>query len=192
MREHQVNQLNNFIMGWYADDTSFVDELLTFHNNSEDKTNGTFSPAVKDSTDVPILLHNPTSYWKHLDECWQLYFKKYTGAYKNCGLQMRQAALIQHYNVSGGFKSWHAERGEDNQDNATRHLVFMTYLNDVPDGGTEFMYQNLKVKAEKGLTIIWPADWTFTHRSEISHTMEKWIITGWVNLKDKNENRNMQ
>jgi hypothetical protein len=185
MREHEINKLNNFIMGWYADDLSFVDELINFHNTSENKTNGTFTPDVKDSTDVAILLNQPTKYWEHLDKCWHNYFKKYTGAYKNCGLIMRQAALIQHYKVGGGFKMWHAERGEDNADNATRHLVFMTYLNDVPDGGTEFMYQNLKVKAEKGLTIVWPADWTFTHRSQVSHTMEKWIITGWINLKDR-------
>ena len=33
----------------------------------------------------------------------------------------------------------------------------MTYLNDVKDGGTEFMYQNIKTQAEKGLTLIWPS-----------------------------------
>ena len=34
----------------------------------------------------------------------------------------------------------------------------MTYLNDVKDGGTEFMYQNIKHR-RKGLTLIWPAQW---------------------------------
>jgi prolyl 4-hydroxylase len=192
MREHPINQQNNFIMGWYADDLSFVDELINFHNNSDDKTNGTFPSHVKESTDSTIFLHNETTYWKHLNQCWVEYSKKYPGAFHNCGLKMLQGALIQHYPIGGGFKAWHAERGEDTQPNVSRHLVFMTYLNDVPDGGTEFMYQDLKVTAEKGLTIIWPADWTFTHRGEVSHTMEKWIITGWVNLKDKNENSNLQ
>jgi hypothetical protein len=190
MKEHKVNCMDNFIMGWYADDTSFCDELVKFHKLNL-KTNGTFSVDIKESTDVSILLHQPTKYWDHLSACWKLYFKKYTAARQNCGLSMRQPALIQHYPVGGGFKVWHTERGTDTVDNSTRHLVFMTYINDVPDGGTEFMYQNLKIKAEKGLTVIWPADWTFTHKSEISTTMEKWIITGWINLKDENENRNL-
>ena len=47
----------------------------------------------------------------------------------------------------------------------TGNLVFMTYLNTVTDlGGTAFKYQNLEVQAEKGLTLIWPSDWTHTHK----------------------------
>ena len=48
---------------------------------------------------------------------------------------------------------------------ANRHLVFMTYLNDVFDeGGTEFFYQKIKAQPRKGLTLIWPVDWTHLHR----------------------------
>ena len=58
----------------------------------------------------------------------------------------------------------------------------MTYLNDVEDGGTEFLNQKCEVKARKNLTLIWPADWTHTHRGVISQTKEKTIITGWIKL----------
>jgi hypothetical protein len=58
----------------------------------------------------------------------------------------------------------------------------MTYLNDVFEGGeTEFYYQNIKVNARKGLTLVWPADWTHTHRGLVSNTQEKYIVTGWLN-----------
>ena len=41
--------------------------------------------------------------------------------------------------------------GNDQHPQASRHMVFMTYLNDVSDGGeTEFYHQDVKVKAEKG------------------------------------------
>ena len=61
-----------------------------------------------------------------------------------------------------------------------RHLVFQTYLNTVEDGGeTEFIYQQYKCKAVKGKTLIWPADWTHSHRGIISPTEDKYIITGW-------------
>jgi hypothetical protein len=63
-----------------------------------------------------------------------------------------------------------------------RHLVFMTYLNDVEEGGeTEWFHQNLRIKPEKGLTVIWPSDWTFTHRGLPSTIQDKYIITGWFN-----------
>jgi len=57
----------------------------------------------------------------------------------------------------------------------------MTYLNDVDEGGTEFKNQKIKLPARKGLTTIWPTDWTHTHRGVISKTQDKYIITGWFN-----------
>ena len=60
----------------------------------------------------------------------------------------------------------------------------MTFLNDVPNGGTMFKYQNITVPAKKGLTLIWPTDFTHTHKGEISKTHEKYIVTGWYTLDD--------
>ena len=84
---------------------------------------------------------------------------------------------IQHYNVNEGFNYYHFERSDIFA--CLRNLVFMTYLNDVEDGGTQFKYQNLITPAKKGLTIIWPTDFTHTHRGVISQTKEKYIVTGW-------------
>ena len=90
---------------------------------------------------------------------------------------------IQYYKPMGGFKQWHTERWGNQLPAAKRHLVFMTYLNDVQDeGGTEFFCQKLKVQARKGLTLIWPVDWTHTHRGVVSPTEEKYIITGWFSF----------
>ena len=72
------------------------------------------------------------------------------------------------------------ERTNPCGDVGRRLLVFMTYLNDVEDGGeTEFLYQNLKVKPEKGKTLIWPSEWTHTHRGLTSKSESKFIVTGW-------------
>lgn len=62
-------------------------------------------------------------------------------------------------------------------------MVFMTYLNNVKDGGTEFLNQKLKTKAEKGLTLLWPSDWTHTHRGIITESQDKYILTGWLNYE---------
>ena len=65
-----------------------------------------------------------------------------------------------------------------------RHLVWMTYLNDIEEGGeTEFYYQKLKVKPRKGLTLIWPVDWTHTHRGIGATEEEKIILTGWFSFE---------
>jgi hypothetical protein len=62
----------------------------------------------------------------------------------------------------------------------------MTYLNNVTDGGeTEWYHQDLKIQPQKGLTVIWPADWCFVHRGNITPTQDKYIITGWFNYTEK-------
>ena len=64
-----------------------------------------------------------------------------------------------------------------------RLLVWMTYLNDVTDGGeTEFPYYGLKIKPEKGKTLIWPAEWTHAHRGCPVGSEAKYIVTGWMHF----------
>ena len=91
---------------------------------------------------------------------------------------MLEGFNIQHYAPNEGYFEWHNERTTTNS--PERALVWMTYLNDVDDGGeTEFKYQNLKIKSQKGKTLIWPTDFTHTHRGITSPTQHKYIITGW-------------
>ena len=87
---------------------------------------------------------------------------------------------IQYYKAGQGYKNWHCERGSNNK----RLLVWMTYLNDVPGGGTEFLYQKITSPAKKGLTMFWPTDWTHTHKGQISEDHEKYIATGWLDFVD--------
>ena len=61
-----------------------------------------------------------------------------------------------------------------------RVLVWMLYLNTVTDlGGTEFDYQNFTCKAESGKMVIWPPYWTHFHKSQVSPSQVKYIMTGW-------------
>ena len=90
---------------------------------------------------------------------------------------MGESCQIQYYKPGEGFKKWHFERSSRAEN---RCLVFMTYLNDVPDGGTHFKYQDLTAPAEKGLTLMWPTDFSHTHKGQITDKHEKYIITGWL------------
>ena len=98
---------------------------------------------------------------------------------------------IQKYEPGEGYFCWHTERTLPLAETVDRALVFMTYLNDVPDGGTKFFHQGITTPAKKGLTLIWPVDWTHVHAGQITEKSEKYIITGWINYvrgfaRDKN------
>lgn len=83
---------------------------------------------------------------------------------------------MQKYKPGEGFAGWHFDKEYNSRE---RVLVWMIYLNTVQDGGTEFKYQKHLEKAEESKLLIWPADWTFTHRGQISNSNAKYILTGW-------------
>jgi hypothetical protein len=87
---------------------------------------------------------------------------------------------LQKYEPGQGFHKWHYESTKD----SIRLFVWMIYLNDVPDGGTQFMMQERTIKAEQGKLLFFPADWTYTHKGEVSNTTTKYILTGWISLVD--------
>tara|TARA_R110000796_G_scaffold250587_1_gene379754 strand:+ start:1562 stop:2179 length:618 start_codon:yes stop_codon:yes gene_type:complete len=177
----------SFIGSWMMGDTSVCDDLITLFDNSDQKYTGEVTvrkgqavkKEVKDSKDLKLtgLEVESQNYVTQLQTCLDCYLEQYKQANSVTRFEI-EAVNMQKYPLGGGFKVWHSERGSVQK--AFRNLVFMTYLNDVEDGGeTEFMYQNLKVKPRKGLTLIWPPDWMYTHRGVPSLTEEKYIVTGW-------------
>ena len=144
---------------------------------------------TKDSVDLSIEFgannykFKPiTEYGKYLHQCLNNYESKYEYVKGMERYTITENMNIQHYKAGGGFKKWHFEN--TSIESMSRKLVFMTYLNDVENGGTEFYYQGIKCPAKKGLTLIWPADWTHTHRGIIDESNEKMIITGWFSYED--------
>lgn len=188
MREHEVNFKERFIRGYYLDDTSICDELIEYHNNDPERHSGVIfnkgeMKVVKDYKDsIDSILKDPLAikYFNSLQLCVDQYIEEYPWCSKGSNWRVQETVNIQYYPPGGGYPAWHTEREQMNAPYCHRHLVFMTYLNDVTDEGeTEFFHQQLKMKPEKGLTLIWPSDWTFYHRGVISPSQEKYIITGW-------------
>jgi prolyl 4-hydroxylase len=189
MIEHNINKLNNFICGWYLEDTSICEVLIDYFENSPNKIQGRFSNNVVDtsqkkSVDVGLSDSNLINLYHFyyvkpiLDHYKEKY--QYCNAYSPWGLV--ETSNIQKYNPGDAFYAWHTERDTAQSPMAQRHLVFMTFLNDVEQGGEiEFFYQKIKIKPEKGLTLIWPADWCFTHRGLPALQEVKYIYTGWYN-----------
>lgn len=192
--------MESFIHQQYLSDVSVCDQLIDLHRKSEKKRPGTISSIhqgrvidneIKDSIDVTLVTGAVSSnYNKQLQEVVDVYINKFSYCNEHAPWRIVSPVNIQYYKPGGGFKVFHAERGSTIHHVANRHLVFMTYLNDVVDnGGTEFFYQKIIVQPKKGLTLIWPADWTHTHRGIVSPTQEKYIITGWFNFIDPNTSK---
>jgi len=51
-------------------------------------------------------------------------------------------------------------------------------------GETYFSHYDINVKPKKGLTIIWPAEWTHAHRGNILLGESKYMLTGWMSFPE--------
>jgi hypothetical protein len=116
--------------------------------------------------------------------CLREYAKQYQVLHDiNC---VQYTVNIQKTEKSEGFHNFHFEKS-NNFLTYTRHLTTMVYLNDVLDGGeTEFLYQSRRVKPREGRVVIFPVQWTHTHRGNPPLSGEKYIATSWIHLNDSN------
>jgi hypothetical protein len=184
-----------FVHSFMIDET-VCDGLIDYHKNSPDKGAGVVgvvgqsglqaSASRKVSTDVSASIHDEDerirSYRAELFAGLDNYKERYPALKSNIWFWgVTEPFNIQHYERNQGYLSWHCERARPQSNN--RLLVFMTYLNDVSDGGqTEWEYLGLSVTPVKGLTIIWPTDWMYLHRGVTSQTQNKTIATGWFSF----------
>lgn len=97
----------------------------------------------------------------------------FRGPFKDMGYQ------IQRY-VPGEFYHWHIDGGSHAF--SQRQLVVIWYLNDLPapGGETQFLYQDVSVRPERGKMVLFPPFWTHEHRGAEVLSGVKYIATTWV------------
>ncbi len=90
---------------------------------------------------------------------------------------------LQHYAPGEGFKRWHCDWtiSDEATEPVHRVLAWILYCNSVPEGGTEFHWQQHHEQAERGKLVIFPAGLSHIHRGRVSHDHSKTIATGWIN-----------
>lgn len=113
--------------------------------------------------------------------------------------QITQAIFrLDHINMQrysqgiGGYPHWHSEQyphpDDTNQRSLHRVLLWLAYLNDVPEGGeTEFLYQEAKIKPKKGSLVLAPCGFTHTHRGNTPRSNDKYVLASWVMYKPASE-----
>jgi prolyl 4-hydroxylase len=185
MKTHKINEKNLFLKGWYINQ-NVCDDIVNFFEKRKDlqqtgKLDTGKIDKQKKSTDISVPIDHQAilPYSFELRDVVEEYKKIFPVL--DCEIStwaMKELINIQKYNPKEGFTKWHTENS--NLTSSHRLLVFMTYLNDVEEGGeTEWFHQKLKIKPEKGLTIIWPADWTHLHKGCVADKEVKYIATGW-------------
>jgi len=177
--------MNNFIGQYFLEDISICDKLINYHKNSNNKYAGRTGNeiCIKEKISTDVVLNENDEIFNEYSYQFQLMLNKYINDYPMCNAYkpfgLIEKINLQHYKPNEGFFVYHCERS--NLQSSSRHLTWITYLNDVNDAGeTEFLHQKLKIKPKKGLTIIFPVDWTFTHKGITSPTEEKYIATSWL------------
>ncbi len=187
----KTNLTPNFIGSWVMKH-SLCDEIIAYYDNNQKKqTQGVTGKGINldaknrgDITLAPKELNLP------INEIYKIYFENLFECYKDYNVQWPfLQSIVNHLEIGKfnlgkylpgqHFQTIHCERMGVNS--LHRLLAFMTYLNDVEDGGsTYFNHYDLEIKPKKGLTLLWPAEWTHSHKGNILNSGVKYIITGWL------------
>lgn len=167
---------------------AFCDEVIArFEANPEQQYAGRIgqlreeNASVKKTTDLVVSNKDD---WKDIDRMFfrslgaamlelREAFPYFQGPFKDIGYQ------VQRYRP-GEYYHWHIDGGS--HELSQRQLVALWYLNDVPGPGgeTEFRFQQVSVRPERGKLVLFPPFWTHEHRAAELHDGLKYIATTWV------------
>tara|TARA_X000001036_G_C20506469_1_gene736094 strand:- start:8 stop:616 length:609 start_codon:yes stop_codon:yes gene_type:complete len=190
----------HFISAWKLDNLSICDEIIDFFEKNPELQNvgrrvsGKIDTEKKDTIDISIHPKNLVEekfsimkeYMKELKILYEDYVNQWPFITKFLNSVDIGSFNIQKYNTGGHISSVHSER--TSVATLQRIFVFLTYLNDVEEGGaTKFDHYDLEIIPEKGKTIIWPAEWTHAHSGSIVTKGNKYVITGWMNFPIDNK-----
>ena len=195
MKRININtEQTNFIGFWNLENNKLCSEIIEFfENNKKLQKQGITAQGknlkLKKTTDITINpndLKNPKfkileKYIDELHKCYMDYQKQWPFLKTMLKKIDIPAFNIQKYSRGDHFAHLHSERTSL----STLHRLFawMTYLNDVEDGGkTNFSHYGISIKPQTGKTLIWPAEWTHAHTGEILNGGKKYIITGWMHF----------
>ena len=184
----------HFIGAWQLEPKPVCDDIVAFFETHPAKqrpgaTAGGENTDVKNSTDIivhPAQLSEPgfepvAAYIVRLFDCYRDYLDQWPFLKTVAPRLDIPSFNIQRYSPGGHFRHVHTERASL----ASLHRIFawMTYLNDVDDGGsTYFPHFDLDIRPEAGKTLIWTAEWTHAHAGQVLNSGVKYIITGWMHF----------
>ena len=192
------DQNPHFIGAWNLEDDNLCKEIINFFEENKNLQRDGVSGSgknleIKKTTDIVV---NANDLKNEKFKCLNKYinnlfesFKDYQNQWPFLKTLFKELHIgkfnIQKYSPGGHFAKVHTERSSISSSH--RLFAWMTYLNNVEDGGTtHFSHYDIEIKPEIGKTLIWPAEWTHAHNGKILNSGVKYIVTGWMHFPHSN------
>ena len=100
--------------------------------------------------------------------------REYVTKYTHCKVQGGEHLRIGRYGV-GGHYSPHADAGA-----SERTLSGLLYLNsDFEGGDLNFPHQELTLKPEEGMLVLFPSNYIYVHQSLPLKEGKKYVVVSW-------------
>jgi len=199
MKRMEVEEIskNSFVGIWKLENDNLLKKIIEFFNlNHENHKQGTLALGKVDKSkkDLLEMSINPKQikennieifkeYINNLVDCYNDYQEQW-GFIKNWKRIYIGPFKIEKHLISGH----HLESNCDRQNINSSHkiLSWITFLNDIDDdeGNLVFNYLNVAIKPKKGMTLIFPSDWTHLHQQNIMKNNEKFTIRGSFHFPD--------
>ena len=198
LKTHSPNKNPDFIGSWIIEPTEICDQIIDYFEFNKDKqqkgqTAMGYNLDSKDRMDITIrpkdIIGNGNdifkNYFESLFECYEDYTEQFLFLKSILLGQKLEIGWfnIGKYGIGQHYQKLHCERSTI--ENIHRVFAFMTYLNDVEEGGgTFFSHYDLEIKPKKALTLIWPVEWTHAHKGNVVKSGDKYIVTGHMTFSN--------
>lgn len=207
-------KINQDIAEIFIDDITICDEVITFFENykgskrvtGSKRSTADHAKGLQEYRTVEVKGRNCVDFSLSVDDVYTQedlnffvpffdFLKKQIQLYeKKTTICHWPVFFLEEFNIQkyvpphGVYSRLHYEQNFDSELFFRRHYVWCLYLNTVDVGGeTFFPKQKVKVKAEKGKLVIFPAHFTHPHKG-LKADQVKYIATGWLSAALKGEN----
>tara|TARA_B100001996_G_C18667809_1_gene595495 strand:+ start:2221 stop:2904 length:684 start_codon:yes stop_codon:yes gene_type:complete len=200
----KTHSMPHFIGAWQSDDNKYCDDLIKyFSDNPMQLTDGKVFDGNdfkvnKDKLDSKNLSIKPntilednslfTNYMSIIVSCIKSYQSRYPYIpnFNDIGfveeLTLTKNNPVKSYEPMVSF-------ARNQSGNSIRVFSFLTFLNSIDDGGIEFINYNTAIKPIKGLTVLWPSEWSHGYQN-LPPTKSRYTISGFIgftNIRKKDE-----
>lgn len=199
MKRIEIEEISksNFIGIWELENDDLLEKIIEFFNlNHQNHTPGasTLGEVDKSKKDLLEMLMSPKQIKENKLEIFIQYIDRLIGCYndyqdqwdfiKNWNKIYIGPFKLEKYLVAGHHLDFSCER--QNINSSHKILTWITFLNDLEDdeGELYFKYLDISIKPKKGMTLIFPSDWTHLHQQNVIKNTEKFTIRGSFHYPD--------
>ena len=192
----KAEKSEHFIGSWIIDNSELMENIVDYFNSNHEEhkfANSDSSKTNNEEKDFIELALLPKKIKRDRVKIFEDYINSLVDCYVDYQNQWNYTKkwsrvhigsfTIKKFLVSGHHKTFH----NDKKDINTSHKLFswITFLNDVNETGSlEFENFNISIQPKKGLTLIWPSEWTHSFRHTETIKEEKFIIDGSFHFPD--------